>query len=95
VPQPAGQRRPGSALQPIGEILLQSRCIWRGVKSSIQFMIAVGRPAKGRGCTEIGVESRFSVVRERAATCIFSAETGGAEVAPQPGGTVISDMRVW
>jgi hypothetical protein len=40
-PYPACTARPGSLLQPIGEILLQIRCRWRSMKQSIQFMIAV------------------------------------------------------
>src|ERR1700730_15620800 len=31
------------ALQPIGEILLQIRCTWRGMKQLAQFVIAGGR----------------------------------------------------
>jgi hypothetical protein len=36
----------GWALQPIGEIVLRIRSAWQDVQSSIQFMIAVGRPAQ-------------------------------------------------
>jgi transposase len=43
-------------VQPIGEILLQIRCRWRAVKSSIQLMIAVGRPIRDiEGAPSVGM----------------------------------------
>src|ERR1700730_12452085 len=41
------QSRRGEVLQPIGEILLQIRCIWRSGQQSTQFVIIAGRPARG------------------------------------------------